>query len=78
MRYTNVAVKGSRQMILQMMTQGTLEAKAKTRYRSTIRDHTDETAGFEVPGRGAINREINGDFGALVASGAIGGGVGVG
>ena len=78
MRYASVAVKETRQMILQMMTEGTFESRAKTRYRSTIRYHAEDMASGEAPCKGARNLEMEEDAGAVEALCAVGGGVGVG
>lgn len=78
MRYASVAMEETKQMILRTMTQGTLKARAETRYRSMIRYHADETASVKAPCKGSVNPEMKEDAGAVVAVCMVGGGVGVG
>ena len=74
-------MKESSQRILQMMTQGALEARAKTkfaRHRSKFWCDIEEAASVDAPCEGAINLAMSEDAGALVALRAVGGGVGLG
>ena len=81
MRYAGVAMKESSAMILHVMSQGVLEARANTefaKYRIKLWYHVDDAASVEAACAGAITHGLKEDVGAFTVSRVVGGGVGVG